>query len=128
MIFDHIKRIYPETLIREFTSYEIEGIQKLVDEKYESWEWNYGYSPRYCYQGQVTTATLNLSFEIVVKNGLIESLIPNAESQIFNELIQKSIVGKNHNPPTIESLYQSNKAFFLKYGVDKSALLTAFFG
>ena len=33
--------------IHEFTAYEIEKINKLVEEKYSTWDWNFGFSPNY---------------------------------------------------------------------------------
>jgi lipoate---protein ligase len=35
----------------EITEHDTRQIQQLVDEKFCTWEWNYGYSPRYVFQG-----------------------------------------------------------------------------
>ena len=50
------------------------NIQKLVDEKYSTWDWNFGYSPTYNFRKQVKTANgghieMNLQVEAGIMTG-----------------------------------------------------------
>jgi len=54
-IQEHILKTFPECKVRELGSEDITGINKLVKEKYETWEWNFGYSPNYNFSKKVKT-------------------------------------------------------------------------
>ncbi len=43
-----VKRLY-DASDYELTPKEMERAEKLADEKYRTWEWNYGYSPKYTF-------------------------------------------------------------------------------
>lgn len=48
------------------TDEDWQAIDKLVEEKYKNWDWNYGKSPRYSYNrdGRVSAGTIDISLEI----------------------------------------------------------------
>ena len=56
----------------EFTDEDWKNIDKLVDDKYKNWDWNYGNSPSYSYQrdGRTTAGTVDIHLEI--EEGRIE--------------------------------------------------------
>jgi lipoate---protein ligase len=35
------------------TENDIQTIEKLADEKFKTWEWNFGYSPKYSFKNEV---------------------------------------------------------------------------
>lgn len=57
----------------ELTDEDWHAIDKLVEEKYKNWDWNYGKSPQYSYNrdGRLTPGTVEISLEI--KSGKIRS-------------------------------------------------------
>jgi len=46
-VMNHITDIYPDAIPYQLTAKDTAAIQKLADEKYSSWSWNYGHSPKY---------------------------------------------------------------------------------
>lgn len=48
------------------TEEDWQAIDKLVEDKYKNWDWNYGKSPRYSYNrdGRVSAGTIDISLEI----------------------------------------------------------------
>ncbi|CEA03922.1 Lipoate-protein ligase LplJ [Jeotgalicoccus saudimassiliensis] len=50
----------------ELTDEDWKQIDKLVEEKYKNWDWNYGKSPRYSYNrdGRLSAGTVDISLEI----------------------------------------------------------------
>lgn len=74
-IQDHIVAKYPEARFYEFTDEDHRKIQKLVDQKYGTWEWNYGYSPTYNFTKVIRTANSGtLEFNLEVREGVIKSV------------------------------------------------------
>ncbi len=55
-----------------FSPDDVEAINKLVKEKYATWEWNFGYSPRYSFSKTVVTKGGSLQFNLDVHNGTIK--------------------------------------------------------
>ena len=45
-IMQHIMEMYPDSVEYEYTPEDITGIEKLRDEKFKTWDWNFGYSPK----------------------------------------------------------------------------------
>lgn len=52
---------------------EIKGISALADEKYRSWAWNYGYSPRYGFSRATRTPGGVLDVRLEVTEGVIQA-------------------------------------------------------
>lgn len=67
---NHIKKDSTEY---SFTSEDIDAINKLVCDKYSTYEWNIGYSPsgNNRFDGRFSFGTITLTFDL--KNGLIEN-------------------------------------------------------
>ena len=45
-IVDHVRTMYADAKVYELTEEDRAAIQKLVDEKYGTWDWNFGNSPK----------------------------------------------------------------------------------
>ena len=73
-ILSHILSSDSEAIIYEFTQNDIEQINKLVNEKYTSWEWNYGYSPKYNFEKSQITSQGTLDVQLIVEKGYIKEL------------------------------------------------------
>ncbi len=119
---------FPESEIREFTKIEIEEIQKLANEKYKSWEWNYGYSPRYQMDCVIIFKNKPVEFKLSVKNGIIESIdfSLKRESEILK--LKEILIGILHQTQALENLYITHIELFKYLKIEKSNLLKAFFG
>lgn len=46
-VMDQIREMYPDAIPYSYTAEDIGAIEKLKQEKYDTWEWNFGYSPDY---------------------------------------------------------------------------------
>jgi lipoate-protein ligase A len=89
----------PHPEIYEFTVEDIRKINELVEKKYTTWEWNYGYSPAYSVAISIApegSAALGLIVE--VKNGFISNV--DSEGGVFPaELpgaLKQSLTGLPH--------------------------------
>lgn len=61
LIRKKVHSLYPEITDYAYTEADVSAIENLVKQKYSSWEWNFGKSPRY-----------NMSHEFRCKAGIIE--------------------------------------------------------
>ena len=56
---------------RVLTEKEKGEIRKLAQKKYQSWDWTYGFSPKFTYQNEITVHKTALSVDMEVRNGVI---------------------------------------------------------
>ncbi|KAI4453092.1 disulfide oxidoreductase [Holotrichia oblita] len=67
----HIYGSYGDVRRYELTCEDIEAVNKLVSEKYGTWEWNYGYSPKYDYTHSARFPGGGVEININVSGGII---------------------------------------------------------
>lgn len=58
----------------ELSEHDINEINKLVEEKYSTWEWNLGHSPKYALNNEVKYPGGNIEFSLNVEKGLIKDI------------------------------------------------------
>ncbi len=59
--------------IYELTEEDKKAIQKMVDERYSTWEWNFGKSPKFNYKGYKRFAGGGVEVRLQVTKGLIDN-------------------------------------------------------
>lgn len=58
----------------ELSDHDINEINKLVDEKYSTWHWNFGHSPKYSLNNEVKYPGGNIEFSLNVDKGIINEI------------------------------------------------------
>jgi lipoate-protein ligase A len=85
-------------LVYELNEKDNQAIQKLVDEKFSTWDWNYGYSPKYTFQNEFFSEGKQLKVELQVEKGRIVS--SNCSGDFFTEKewenFKESLSGERH--------------------------------
>jgi len=79
LVMDHIVNNYPNTELYELTEEDDRAIKKLMEEKYATWDWNFGYSPKYNFKKTIKTDGGSIEFNLDVHDGLIK------EAKIFGD-------------------------------------------
>jgi len=73
-IQNHIIEKYPDARFYDLSDEDHRKISDLVDKKYGTWEWNFGYSPKYNFRKIVRTEKSGtIEFILDVQNGIISS-------------------------------------------------------
>ncbi|MGV8962476.1 MAG: lipoate--protein ligase [Candidatus Saccharimonadaceae bacterium] len=72
-IINHVRTMYSDSVIYELTDSDIEAINKLVEEKYGTWDWNFGHSPQYDFQKGIKTNGGHVEVNLEVEKGLIKN-------------------------------------------------------
>ncbi|KPU45969.1 lipoate-protein ligase LplJ [Oxobacter pfennigii] len=73
LIMEHVKNTDNEGTIYDLTNEDISNIQKLADEKYSTWEWNFGGSPKYTFHNEKKLPGGLVEAYLDVKGGIITS-------------------------------------------------------
>lgn len=73
MIMKHIMEMYPDAVSYTLNEDDLEEINKLVKERYSTWDWNFGQSPQYNLRKITRTAAGTIEFDLLVAKGKIES-------------------------------------------------------
>lgn len=87
------------------------AIGTLVDSKYSTWEWNYGYSPVYELVKNVQTSAGELTIKVNVVKGYVDDLSFSGVD-ISNEIVERLrllLVGKIHSAKDIAIAIADNK-------------------
>jgi lipoate---protein ligase len=82
----------------ELNETDIQNILKLSEEKFSTWEWNFGYSPKYTFKNEVEIDGKALSIRLVVEKGIIVEAEISGDYLIKNECqkIQNNLPGIKH--------------------------------
>ncbi len=128
-ILQYVMESNPQAEMYSFSRHDIDAINKLKEEKYMNWDWNFGYSPKYNFRKTLKTDGGKLEVVLQVNNGLIEDV--RFFGDYFNKLdpgeIEKALIGVAHNEKEInEKLHAFNVSdYFLK--MNHADLLSAIF-
>lgn len=114
---EHLKNLLREEIIKnnpdavryKFTDDDLKGIQKLMTDKYETWEWNYGFSPQYNFKKAIKVPAGFIEIHLEVVHGIIE------KAKIFGdffaskpiELLEEQLIGQKHETTALEELLSS---------------------
>ncbi|MDY6800483.1 MAG: lipoate--protein ligase [Bacteroidota bacterium] len=73
-IFDFMVNSEENAVLYEYSDEDIEKINQLVEKKYNTWEWNFGYSPKYNFEKLIRTNGGNLEIHMNVDRGIISDI------------------------------------------------------
>ncbi|NVO10935.1 MAG: lipoate--protein ligase [Bacteroidales bacterium] len=74
LIANHIKQAFPSSKSYQLNINDIKKINDLVDTKYSTWDWNYGYSPTYTLKKEILIGENILGIMISVDKGIIREV------------------------------------------------------
>ena len=99
MLFRYMIDNYSDCQLYTYTDADIAAINKLRDEKYARWDWNFGQSPRYNMVNSLRTGGGHLEVHLDVQNGVVSHI------RIFGDFfhigditeLEQSLAGTPHN-------------------------------
>lgn len=106
----------------ELSEQDINGINKLVEEKYSTWDWNFGNSPKYSLNNEVKCPGGNIEFSLNVEKGVIK------EIKFFGDFFGKEdvsyiedlLINTKHNESSIKDVLNNVDIndYFLNCSID----------
>ncbi|WP_404989187.1 lipoate--protein ligase [Clostridium culturomicium] len=109
IIMQHILETNTECKLYKFNAYDIKKINELAQNKYSTWEWNFGKSPKYNLKKKKKYKFGLVEFNLDVKNGVINN------AKFFGDFfgkydighIETALIGVNHTPEDIRKVLSS---------------------
>jgi len=106
-LVEQIQEMFTGAYVDSFSVKDKEAIAKLVREKFETWEWNYAYSPAYrlveSFRYEETCYQINLQ----VKKGVIQRCEIKPRSSALAKL-EEVMIGKQHRMEVLQALLYQN--------------------
>lgn len=88
MILQHIMEIFPDSVVYKLSDKDLKSINKLRSEKYLTWEWNFGYSPKYEFGISFNSNGKLIQVHLDVSGGIIQ------KARIYNDNSNKTDISK----------------------------------
>ena len=105
-IINHVRNMYVESELYELTDSDVEAINTLVEEKYGTWNWNFGHSPQYNFQKGIKTNGGHVEINLDVEKGEIKKV--KIFGDFFNTRdvseLENILVGAPHEQEHIRQL------------------------
>lgn len=106
---EEIMKNNPDAKPYEFTEEDLKGIETLMKEKYETWDWNFGFSPNYNFKKAIKIPAGFIEVHLDVVKGIIE------KAKIFGDFfasesienLEEKLVGEKHETSHLERLFSN---------------------
>lgn len=118
-LFAEISQNFPDFSVYELTADDVAAIQKLSEEKYQTWDWIFGYSPRYRFSNRLETENGEMLVSLLVEKGRItECHFSGTFPEDISPRIAEKLVGCRHDyqdvADTLNSLGEASISTILK--------------
>lgn len=102
LLKEYLFKLYDISEIRTFSKFDKTEILRLMQERYKSWDWNFGYSPAFVLSNELEIDNRKIQCSLKLKNAIVleTEIIENGKNLIP---IEKSIVNKKFNQLAIRS-------------------------
>lgn len=105
----HINEKYPGARLVKFSDKDMKSIEDLAEKKYRTWQWNFGYSPRYNFRRMIKANGGNIELNLEVQHGIIKKakIFGDYFSLRDTEEIEDMLIDKQHQPAVIRDLLKN---------------------
>lgn len=108
-IINHVRTMYSDAEVYELTDSDIKEINKLVEEKYGTWEWNFGHSPNYNFQRGIKSNGGHIEINLDVQKGEIKGAKIYGDFFSVNNIngLEKLLIGVPHEREKLTNVLSS---------------------
>lgn len=94
---------------------QIKEVEKLAEEKYATWEWNYGKSPEFTYENSARFAGGKVEVFADVQEGIVQKIRFQGDYLGVNDVeeLENSLIGKRFDRETVQETF--NQVPFASY-------------
>jgi lipoate-protein ligase A len=112
-----------------YTEEDLAEIRSLSQRKFSTWEWNFGYSPRYEYRRKLTGKAGNVYLQMQVEKGTIRAVSFTGDFMSTRpvNLLEELLVGAIHDPETLRMRISGIDVEDYITGLDNELLLAGMF-
>ncbi|MGV8980966.1 lipoate--protein ligase [Clostridium sp.] len=106
LIMNYVIKENSSDYLYEFTQYDLDNINKLSSEKYSTWKWNFGHSPKYNFINEKKFPFGTIECNMQVQHGIIKDI--SIYGDFFSKLdisdIESTLIGVNHVETEVKSI------------------------
>lgn len=102
-IMNHMLQAYQQSRVYSYSAADIKAITELRDTKFSTWEWNFGYSPKYQFSKSISFSSGRLDLQMNVEKGMIKELKIQGSISTLQDIgiLEQMLIGCIHDPETI---------------------------
>lgn len=128
-IMDHMLRTNKAARVYQFSQTDIAEIEGRRDSKFATWEWNFGYSPKYQFCKSITFDTGSMDIHMNVEKGVIRELKMVGDFTSLKDiaLLEQILIGTIHDPETLRMRLSEIKVSDYISGLENEELLVGMF-
>lgn len=128
LLFSEIRKQLPNTQIYTPTEGDLEAIQKLSEEKYRSWDWIFGYSPKYRFSNKLETQNGAIYIGLMVEKGKMEEVaVSGAIGAVVGAMISDTLLGCLHELSAVRLRISTLEALLMVEVIDPEVFAKAMF-
>jgi len=109
LVMDYLSRINVDNKYYTLSDLDINNINKLVEKKYNTWNWNFGNSPKYSLYNEIKYNGGNVEFNLNVDKGIIRDI------KFFGDFfgkrdisyIENLLLNTKHEEESLKTLFNS---------------------
>ena len=109
---------------------DINNINKLVEEKYNTWDWNFGHSPKYSLYNELRYPGGNVEFNLNVEGGIIKDI--KFFGDFFGKCdishIENLLLNTKHEEESLKKILNSININDYFLGADTDVLVSGIMG
>jgi lipoate-protein ligase A len=128
-VMNHITDMYSDAVPYKITEEDKAAIQKLADEKYSKWNWNFGYSPKYALKNSFKAEGGHVEVHLDVDKGLITALDIFGDFFVNHDIepVKEALIGTEHREESVLSKLKEIGSSEYFNNVSEEELAKAFF-
>ena len=107
-VMQHIRENSGNAVMYNFSDEDLQAINQLRDKKYNTWEWNFGTSPKFAYSKLMRTSGGNVELNLNVEKGLITGIKFYGDFFSLKEPseFEQFFLHKKYEPETIRQILE----------------------
>jgi lipoate---protein ligase len=127
-ILNHMLRM-PGNSAYQFSEADVAGIKGLRDSKFSTWEWNFGYSPKYQFNKSISVGAGRLDFYMNVEKGIVRELKVLGDFLSLKDIaeLEQALAGTIHDPETIRNKLAGIRVSEYIVGLENEEFLSGMF-
>jgi lipoate-protein ligase A len=102
-LYRHFLRATEQARDYQYTSADLEEIKVLRDKKFSTWEWNFGYSPKYQFSRRIPAGEGHVNIHMNVEKGIIREMRIEGDFVSVKDVssLEQMLIACIHDPETI---------------------------
>jgi lipoate---protein ligase len=127
-ILNHMLRM-PGNSACQFSEADVAEIKGLRDSKFSTWEWNFGYSPKYQFNKSISVGAGRLDFHMNVEKGIVRELKVLGDFLSLKDIaeLEQTLAGTIHDPETIRNKLAGIRVSEYIVGLENEEFLSGMF-